>query len=65
MIRLKQVECCATCKSSGGWMDNMLCDLHKIETRPYWICGDYAENEYMASIKVVPLLSYVKDQGKR
>ncbi len=61
MIGLKQVKCCATCKNSGGWMDNMLCHFYEIETRPYWICDNYSENEHMVKVKFIPLPNYTDE----
>lgn len=39
-------------------MDNMPCHLHEIETRPYWICDNYSENEYMVKVEFIPLPKY-------
>lgn len=50
---LGQADCCATCVHSEGWMDNMLCNLHGIETRPYWVCETFSHNEFMKKVEAV------------
>lgn len=40
-IELTPVKCCATCKQSAGWMDNMHCTRHRIGVKPYLICNDF------------------------
>ena len=45
-IGLRVVDCCMTCSYWQGWPDNMFCDKHKIEVKPYLICNDHRkENE--------------------
>lgn len=39
---LRTVRCCANCNHHGGWLDNMWCSKHDVETRPSLICDDHA-----------------------